>query len=148
VWLALAGAGLTGLIVLTNIGVYPRSMIGTDVERISNMNPPTACLIAVTPWLVGLAMLAREPVGRWLAGTRPWMAVIAANGVIMTVFLWHLTAYLLAILMLWPLGAGHQSDTTASWWLFRPVWFAVPAVILAGLVAIFGRFERAAPSGA
>jgi hypothetical protein len=139
---AMAGMGLAGLVVLTNIGVYPRSMIGTDVERISNMNPPTACLIALTLWLVGLAMLAREPVRRWLAGTRPWMAVIAANGVIMTVFLWHLTAYLLAILLLWPLGVGHQTDTTSTWWLSRPIWIAVPALILAAFVAVFGRFER------
>jgi acyltransferase-like protein len=147
VHLAMAGAGLAGLIVLTNIGVYPRSMIGTDVERISNMNPPTACLLALTLWLVGLAMLAREPVRRWLAGTRPWMVVIAANGVIMTVFLWHLTAYLLAILLLWPLGIGHQSDTTVWWWASRPIWFAVPAVILAAFVAVFGRFERPGRSG-
>jgi hypothetical protein len=148
VHMAMAGVGLAGLIVLTNIGVYPRSMIGTDVERISNMNPPTACLIALTLWLVGLAMLAREPVRRWLAGTRPWMAVIAANGVIMTVFLWHLTAYLLAILVLWPVGIGHQTDTTAWWWAFRPIWIAVPAVILAAFVALFGRFERAGRAGA
>jgi hypothetical protein len=142
VHMAMAGAGLAGLIVLTNIGVYPRSMIGTDVERISNMNPPTACLLALTLWLVGLAMLARDPVRGWLAGTRPWMAVIAANGVIMTVFLWHLTAYLLAILLLWPLGIGHQTDTTVWWWASRPIWIAVPAVILAGFVALLGRFER------
>jgi hypothetical protein len=38
-------------------------------------------------------MLFREPVQRWLAGVRPWMSVIAANGIIMTFFLWHLTAY-------------------------------------------------------
>ena len=147
VHLAMAGAGLAGLVVLTNIDVYPRSMIGTDVERISNMNPPTACLIALTLWLVGLAMLARDPVRRWLAGTRPWMTVIAANGVIMTVFLWHLTAYLLAILLLWPLGVGHQTDTTSTWWLSRPIWIAVPAVILAVFVAVFGRFERPGRSG-
>ena len=141
--LAIAGVGLAGLIVLTNIGVYPRSMIGTDVERISNMNPPTACLVALTLWLVGLAMLARDPVNRWLARVRPWMTVIAANGIIMTVFLWHLTAYLLAIVLLRPLGIGRQTDTTASWWLQRPVWIAVSAGILVFFIAVFGRFERA-----
>lgn len=142
--LALAAAGLAGLIVLTNIGTYPRSMIGTDVEAVSNMNPPTLCIVALTSWLVGLAMLARAPVSRWLAGRRPWMAVIAANSMIMTAYLWHLTAYLLAILLLHPLGLGRPTDTTASWWLQRPVWLVVPAAILAGLVALFGRFERPA----
>jgi hypothetical protein len=65
--------------------------------------------------------------------------------VIMTLFLWHMTAYLLAILLLWPLGLGQQQDSTPAWWLERFVWLGVPALILAGLVAIFGRFERPRP---
>ena len=60
----------------------------------------------------------------------------------MTLFLWHMTAYLLAILLLWPLGFGHETDSTVRWWLERSVWVLVPGAILAGLVAIFGRFER------
>jgi fucose 4-O-acetylase-like acetyltransferase len=139
---AMAAVGLIALLVLTNIGTYPRSMVGTDVERISNMNPPTVCIVALTVWLVGVAMLLRDRVSPWLARKRPWMAVIAANSMIMTVYLWHLTAYLVAILLLYPIGLGHPTDSTASWWLQRPVWIAVPAAILAGLVGMFGRFER------
>jgi Acyltransferase family len=141
---AMALAGLAGLIVLTNIGVYPRSMVGTDVEAVSNMNPPTVCIAALTIWLIGAAMLIREPMRRWLGNTKPWMAVIAANGIIMTVFLWHLTAYVITILLLYPLGLGHPEDSTLSWWLQRPLWLAAPAIVLAGLVALFGRFERPA----
>jgi hypothetical protein len=138
----LALIGVVGLVALTNIGPYPRSMVGTDVERISNMNPPTVCIVALTVWLVGLAMLFRERAARWLANKRPWTTVIAANSMIMTVYLWHLTAYLISIALLYPIGLGRPSDSTASWWLQRPLWVAVPAVILAGLVAIFGRYER------
>ena len=54
------------------------------------------------------------------------MATIAVNGVIMTLFLWHMTAYLLAILLLWPLGFG-SSGPTARWWRERFVWIGVPA---------------------
>jgi hypothetical protein len=68
------------------------------------------------------------------------------NSVIMTLFLWHMTAFLLAILLLWPLGLGHEADSTARWWLERFVWILVPAAILAGLIAIFGRFERPRPA--
>ena len=138
----MALGGLTGLIVLTNIGLYPRSMVGTDIERVSNMNPPTLCIVSLTVWLVGLAMLVRDPANRWLARKRPWMSVIAANSVIMTVFLWHLSALLVAILLLYPLGLGRPSDTTATWWLQKPIWIVASALILAALVAIFGRFER------
>jgi len=139
---SMALAGLAGLVALTNIGVYPRSMVGTDIERISNMNLPTLCIVALTVWLVGVAMLLRDPANRWLAKKRPWMAVIAANSVIMTVFLWHLTAYLVTILLLYPLGLGHPLDSTASWWLQRPVWLIAPIVVLVPLVLVFARFER------
>lgn len=138
----IALAGLVGLVVLTNVGVYPRSMVGTDIEQISNMNPPTLCIVALMFWQIGVAMLLRERVQAWLAGERPWMATIFANGIIMTVFLWHLTAYLIAIVALWPLGLGHEQDGTLSWWLQRPIWIAAPLLILAPIVALFSRFER------
>jgi Acyltransferase family len=139
----MAAAGLAGLVVLTNIGIYPRSMVGTDVETVSNMNPPTLCIVALTIWQIGAAMLLRDRVSRWLERTRPWAAVIAANSMIMTVFLWHMTAYLLAILILHPLGLGHPTDSTLSWWAQRPLWILAPALLLAIFVAIFSRFERA-----
>lgn len=141
----MAIGGTLALILLTNINVYPRSMVGTDVEAVSNMNPPTLCIVALTLWLIGAAMLLRDRVNVWLAAERPWMGVIAANSRIMTVYLWHLTAYLLAILALYPLGLGRPSDSTASWWLQRPIWILIPAVFLGALVALFGRFERPRP---
>jgi hypothetical protein len=150
VHVAMAGVGLAGLIVLTNIGVYPRSMLGTDatffhlkpIEQTSNMNPPTACIVALTFWLIGLAMVLRPAVSRWLARRGPWKATIVANSVIMTLFLWHMTAYAAAILLLHPLGLGTEVDSTARWWMERPVWELVPSVILLGIVLVVGRFER------
>ncbi|HWC32779.1 MAG TPA: acyltransferase [Actinomycetota bacterium] len=152
----IAAGGLAALLLLTNpifgergqrlfpgIGHYPKSLLGTDVEPITNTYPPTIALIAMAFWSIGLAMLAREPLQRWLRRTRPWKAVIFVNSVIMTLFLWHMTAFLLAVLTLWPLGLGQQGDTTLAWWAERPLWIAVPGIFLAGLVAVFGRFERA-----
>lgn len=139
---SMAIAGLAGLVALTNVGVYPRSMVGTDVERLSNMNPPTLCIVALACWLIGLAMLLRDRANRWLANRGPWSAVIAANSMIMTVFLWHLTAYLVTILALHPVGLGRDLDSTLSWWAQRPVWLLAPLVPLAVFVALFGRFER------
>jgi hypothetical protein len=151
--------GLAGLLLLTNppfwtlfgdarlrwfpgIGTYPKSLLGTDVERFSNAFPPTLCFLLGGVWTIGAIMLLRPAISRWLQRPRPWRATIAVNGVIMTLFLWHMTAYLIAILLLWPLGFGHQTDSTLRWWLERPIWIAVPGVILLGLVAVFGRFER------
>jgi len=130
------------LIILTNIGVYPKSMVGTGFEKLSNMNPPTICIIVLSCWLIGAAMLLRNRVNRWLSRLRPWMTVIAANTMIMTIYLWHLTAFAIAYLLLFPIGLGREIDNKLFWLLQRPVWIIVPGIILAGLVAIFGRFER------
>ena len=50
--------------------------------------------------------------------------------------------YLLAILILWPLGLGHEREPTVRWWLERPLWFAVAGVVLYAMVVVFGPFER------
>lgn len=79
-------------------------MVGNATDRFSNMSPPTLAIAALTFWLVGLALLARPAVCRWLAKPQPWMAVIAANRTCMTVYLWHLTAMLVSSLVLAHLG--------------------------------------------
>jgi fucose 4-O-acetylase-like acetyltransferase len=143
--LGLAGGGLGALVALTAWGPYPTSMVGMPGERVSNMSPPTLCIVALTCWLVGLVMLARPYVTRWLARPRVWTGVVALNGVVMTVFLWHLTALLVAVLVLLPLGFPQPAVGSAAWWALRPLWFLVLLGLLAGLVAVFGRLERPAP---
>jgi fucose 4-O-acetylase-like acetyltransferase len=161
----LAATGLGGLIVLTNpwvfeaiggerrfewfpgIGHYPRSMLGTDIEKVANTYPPTVCFMLVGFWLIGLVLLLRPALSRWLEKPGPWRATILGNAWIMTLFLWHMTAYLAAILILWPLGFGREHEPTARWWLERPIWIAVPGVLLGGLIALFGRFETQRRAG-
>lgn len=155
---AMAAVGLAGLVLLTNpwafepfgddrfrwfpgIGHYPRSMLGTDGEKVSNAYPPTLCYLLVGIWLIGLVLLLRPRLTQWLQRPKAWKATIAVNAAIMTLFLWHMTAYLLVILALWPLGLGQESEPTARWWLERPVWIVAPGVVLLGLVALFARFE-------
>jgi fucose 4-O-acetylase-like acetyltransferase len=157
-WLMVA-VGLGMLLILTNpplfelfgnvrfrwfpgIGYYPKSLLGTDVERVSNAYPPTLCYLFAGIWAIGAVMLLRPTLTRWLQRVRGWKLTIAVNGMVMTLFLWHMTAYLLVILALWPLGFGRQHGGTARWWLERPLWIGAPALVLAGLVAIFARFEH------
>jgi fucose 4-O-acetylase-like acetyltransferase len=159
-FVAMAAVGLTGLVLLTNpwlfrpfgddrfrwfpgIGHYPRSLLGTDVEQVSNAYPPTLCYLLVGFWLIGVVMLARPALSRWLQRPGAWKATIAVNGSIMTLFLWHMTAFLLAILVLWPLGFGHDRTPSLRWWAERPLWLGVAGAILAVLVALFSRFEAA-----
>jgi hypothetical protein len=124
------------------IGHYPKSLLGTDVEAVSNAYPPTVCFLLGGVWTLGAALLLKPRLDRWLLRDRPWRFTIVVNARIMTLFLWHMTAYLLVLLVLWPLGFGREQDSTLRWWLERPLWELVPGVVLLGLVAIFGRFER------
>lgn len=144
-WLMVAG-GLGVLGVLTTSGAYPGSMVGLPGDRISNMTPPSVCILALTVWQAGFVMLARPAAERWLARRRPWTVVVAANSMIMTLFLWHLTAVVIVITVLFPLGFPQPETGTTGWWLLRPVWLVLLVVTLAPFAAVFGRWER--PSGA
>ena len=141
---AMASGGLLALVLLTNIGVYPRSMVGTGTEEISNMNPPTVCIPVLAFWLIGAALLLREAIQRWLMRPLPWLIVVQANRVIVTVYLWHLTAYTIVFLLFIPLAIAQESAGTLMWWLQRPLWIAASAAILVGFIGVFGRFERLA----
>ncbi|MEJ7585195.1 MAG: acyltransferase [Acidimicrobiales bacterium] len=137
----MALAGLTALVVLTNLGVYPRSMVAVRGEAVSNMFPTTACIAALAIFQMAVAMLLRPAAERWLARRRNWKAVVSVNAVAMTVFTWHMTA-LVAVLGLYrSLDFTLQTRPTAAWWWQRPLWLLAPGVILAGLVTLFARVE-------
>ena len=147
-WWALVAAGLATLVVLTNLVTftgelwYPRSMVGVDIEPVSNMSPPSFAIVALATWQIGLAMLLRRRLTAWLQHPRQWSAVIVVNSMIMTLFLWHLTALVLAILALHPLGFGHEQTTSLRWWAERPVWLIAPALLLVSIVWLLARWER------
>jgi len=141
-----AAGALALLAILTGSGIYSPSMVGMVTERASNNSPPSICLIVLTVWLVCAAMLARPAITRWLQRPRAWMAVVAANSMIMTVFLWHLTALLVAALVLLPNGFPQPRGGTALWWTWRPAWIGALSLILAVFVVVFGRFERPPPA--
>jgi hypothetical protein len=116
-------------------------MVAVRGEDVSNMFPTTACIAALAVFQLGLVLLVRAPLTRWLQRRRVWRTVVAANGVAMTVFCWHMTALVAFLLAYQAAGFTLATDPTAGWWLTRPVWIAGPAVLLTGLLAVFARFE-------
>lgn len=145
-WAMVVG-GLTALIVLTNLGVYPRSMVSVRGEG-SNMFPTTSCIAALAVLQVGLVLLLRPRAERWLARRRAWAFTVSVNAVAMTVFTWHMTALVGAIALFQAFGGHLLTEATPAWWLQRPLWLAVPGLLLGGLVAVFSRFELPRGSGA
>ena len=71
------------------------------------------------------------------------MAVM--NGMIMTVYLWHLTAFVLVMTVCWVLLGGVGLNTipgSGAWWASRPLWFAIYVLALLPMIAVFARHER------
>lgn len=139
---ALAAAGLAGAVLLVAYGPYPLSMVGMPGEKVSNMAPPTLALLAHGIWLVGAVELLRAPAAAWLARPRVWRGVVAANGVAMTAFLWHLTAMLAVYAAQLGLGIALPEPVGAAWWAQVPVRFLAAAALTCVFVAVFRRFER------
>jgi hypothetical protein len=140
--LGVAAAGLGGLAALTTVCPYPTSMVAVRGEAVSNMFPTTACVAALAVFQLGLVLRLRPRLDAWLQGRGPWRAVVAANGVAMPVFCWHMTA-LVAFLGLYEWAGFSLADRpTAEWWLTRPVWVAGPAVILAALLCVLAPRPR------
>ncbi|MCX4526251.1 MULTISPECIES: acyltransferase family protein [unclassified Streptomyces] len=137
----LAAAGLTGAALLVAYGPYPLSMVGMPGEKVSNMAPPTLALLAHGVWLVGAVQLLARPAAALLARPRVWRAVVAANGIAMTAFLWHLTAMLAVYAAQLGLGLGLPEPATAAWWAQVPVRLLAAAALTGALVAVFRRFE-------
>jgi hypothetical protein len=137
----LIAGGLGALVLLTQLGPYSSSMVAVRGEDVSNMFPTTACIAALAVFQLGVVLTVRPALSRWLQRRRVWRSVVAANGVAMTVFCWHMTALVVFLLAYQAAGFTLATDPTAAWWLTRPVWIAGPAVVLALLLAVFARFE-------
>ena len=106
------------------------------------MFPPSLAIVALGTWQFAIALLLRPAVDRWLARPRAGAAVVAANGMALTVFLWQLTALVIVAAATLPTGLMPQpAPGSAAWWAWRPVWFLLLAAAVVPLVAAFARVE-------
>lgn len=146
-WGLVAG-GLAAALLLTGPGPYGVAMVGAAAPPgLTNTAPPTVALLALATAQIGAVLLLRRPAERWLARPRAWTGVVLLNSVILTVFLWHMTALVIAGLAL--VGTGvypHPPVASGAWFVLRLPWLALLSVLLAGLVRLMGRWEAPIPS--
>jgi fucose 4-O-acetylase-like acetyltransferase len=143
--LMLAG-GIAATAALVLWAGYPASMVGVNGARISNLNPPTLAVVTFGIAQVGLALLLRDQLARWMRRPLAWAAVATANLSAMTLFLWSQTAFLIvtmAGLLIGRLPGLHTAPTSAIWIAERIAWLPAFAAVLAVLWLVFHRFERA-----
>jgi len=86
VMLAGGAAATAALVVWAG---YPASMVGVNGAAISNLNPPTLAAVTFGIAQVGLALLARERLARWMRRPLAWAAVAMVNLSAMPLFLWY-----------------------------------------------------------
>ncbi len=146
--LAVALGGVAALGVAVAVGPYPAAMVGVPGERVSNMAPPTFAVILLAIFQLGLLASAAAPLARFAARHRDGLAW--AGRWSMTVFVWHLLAWVGFYLLLRTAGGHVSGDVTGAWWLARPLWLLGPAVIAVPLCALTARFDptsrRSAPT--
>ncbi len=139
VWGVIAG-GLAGLVVLTNLGLYPRSMVSLQGEG-SNILPTTPCIAALAVFQMGLVLAAAPTMRACLKRRALWKATVSLNAVAMTIFCWHMTALVAAIGIYTFFGGSLLTEASQAWWLQRPVWLVLPGVLMLALLRLFARFE-------
>ncbi|MEZ5235354.1 MAG: acyltransferase [Acidimicrobiales bacterium] len=144
--LALAGAAAATTAALIALGPWPLAMVNVPGADFSNTWPPSLALVAYGLSTTALAMAAAGPLHRLLARRFGlWKLVAGANTITMTVYLWHFSA-MAAVGGLWA-AAGWLGDApvgSGGWWLAKLPMVAAALVVLTGLVALFGRYEREA----
>ena len=142
--LLVAAAGLAGLLVVTLLAGYPRSMVATVGAVESNILPTNAAIAALAVFQLGLLITVTPAAQRLLRRQVLWKPVVVLNAVALTVFLWHMTAYLAVVWAYERTGATLLAEPDRAWWAQRWLWLLAPLGVLLVLTAVFARVEAAA----
>ncbi len=137
------------LVLLTQLGPYPISLIGVPGADFSNTTPPKLPLIALGLTQIGLLLALEQPIRRWLSNAKIWTATVLVNGFIMPIFLWHSTVMILTIgacFWLLPVVLSVQPGS-GLWWAYRPVWIIVYFIIMMLTLPVFMWLEKKIGSG-
>jgi hypothetical protein len=134
---ALMLIGFGALVGLTNMGLYPRSMVGTTAtaDRFSNMGPPTLPILALLVFQVGLVVANRDRILGFADDPMAERYVRWLSRNAMPLFLWHTVGFALfyaAARMVFDI----PEEPNMLWWVTRPLWIVGPALATIPLIAV------------
>lgn len=144
-WLRGARAVAVGVLALAVLsaaiafGPYPPAMIGLPGTSVSNMNPPSAALLALAAAQIGLLLAARPALERLVERQPVARMIDRCAPHTMTVYLWHTPAIVLVAAVVVALGLDAPDVGSATWWWQLPLWCAAAAAVLAISVAGVGK---------
>ena len=140
-WLIAAGA-LVLTAALTSLPFYTRNLLD-GTFAVLGVAAPTLPVASLSISMIAVALAARGSLETVLRRRRAWLLVRSVNGVVMTLFLWHMTAYFAVLVALVALGVPLPQRPDVTWWLERPLYLLLPAAALLPLVRLFAPLETA-----
>ncbi len=139
-----AGFWVATLALVLSGGPWAISMVNAPGMENSPTNPPTLALMTFGTAYSLTAIAAAPKISQALA-KRPkaWAAVVGANAVAMSVYLWHMTAaVVVTAAMYFTTGLPTHAVGSIDWWLFKIPTIIGSLVVLGPIVAIVSRVER------
>lgn len=146
---ALAAAFWAFAVAAVALGPWPAVMLHHGGIDHSPTHPPSTALV-LFGMAYSLSAAALAPaVDRWLArSARAWKVTVAANGVAMSVYLWHMTAGMLVIGGAYAVGLLPDVQAgTSAWWLTKIPFLLVNVAVLVPLVRALAPIEQRALLG-
>jgi uncharacterized membrane protein len=124
---AVAAVGALGFfaanLALVGFGPWPRSMVGLPGERISNMAPPSLALGMHAVTLAFLVAALYPLLVSFTHNAKVWYVAVAVNSSAMTLYLWHLVALVLAVLVVYMSGYDLVGYEASRWWIPRGIFW-------------------------
>ncbi|MCP4224854.1 MAG: acyltransferase [Actinomycetia bacterium] len=143
--LAAIAVGLWALAIgAVALGPWPMAMVHFPGVVDSPTHPPSLALMLFGAAYSATALVFAPAVSSILARRqRAWAAVVGANSMAMSVYLWHLSAAAIAGALFYGLGWLPTAEVgTGLWWLQKLPLMTASLAILAAIVSVVARFER------
>jgi len=142
--IALSLISLIVLISVTWFGFYPVSMLDIPGTNLDNATPPTMAILLLGLVQIGIILATAPRVERLAFRPRLWRVIVGTSGLMMTIYVWHLTSLSLVMAgATYVFGGAFLTiePGTALWWGTRWVFFVLLIAVTATLHIPFARFE-------
>ncbi len=129
---------------LVAFGPWPLAMVSVPGAQFANTWPPSFALLAYGLGSCSFAIAAAPTVDGFLRRrARAWAAVVAANTVTMTSYLWHFTALAVAALGLSSIDMLPTAEIGSIAWFFEKLpLMGAAAIVLVGIIVALAPKER------
>jgi hypothetical protein len=140
--LAVAALAFATQVVLAVTGRYEVSLVVTEVERMSNVSPPTLLLALHCTWMSCAFVAVAGAIRRCAERPRVWHVVAVGNGGAMTLYLWHIPAIAVAAFVLHAVGLDAYDVNTAGFWGLLALRAVVFSVVMAVAFRLLSPLEH------